>query len=212
MSEVFKFFGFGAYFSKIMNTIGTGRSAAIIFEDGTLSKNFNLETGRTQGDGPSPLLYNMGEQILLLKIELDPNISSAYQHQLIPYFAMDLNPDPRLKGRDLIYNSHFLAESNRCTDKADSFADDNSTATLADAVSLGNLKKFVEDFAEFSGLHSNAEKTTLLQIGRVGPLPQEVINLGFNVVDKVCLLGVTVDNNLSMFDTHFESVIQKFPV
>jgi hypothetical protein len=209
MSEVFKFFGFGDYFSKILNTIGTGRSAAVIFEDGTLSKNFDLETGRTQGDGPSPLLYNMGEQILLLKIELDPNISSVYQHQLIPHFAMDLNPDPKLKGRDLMYNSHFLAESNRSTDKADSFADDNSTATLADAASLGNLKKFVEDFAEFSGLHSNAEKTTLLQIGRVGPLPQEVINLGFNVVDKVCLLGVTVDNNLSMFDTHFESVIQK---
>jgi hypothetical protein len=101
MSAVFKFFGFGEYFPKILNTIGTGRSAAIIFEDGTLSKNFNLETGRTQGDGPSPLLYNMGEQILLLKIELDPSISSVYQHQLIPNFAMDLIPDPKLKGRDL---------------------------------------------------------------------------------------------------------------
>ncbi len=51
---------------------------------------------------------------------------------------------PKLKGRDLMYNSHFLAESNRCTDKADSFADDNSTATLADAASLGNLKKLLK--------------------------------------------------------------------
>jgi hypothetical protein len=68
MTEVFRFFGFSVNFIQILYTIGTNRSAAIIFEDGTLSRNFNLETGRTQGDGPSPLLYNMGEQILLLKI------------------------------------------------------------------------------------------------------------------------------------------------
>ncbi len=162
MNEVFRFFGFGENFRKILNTIGTGRTAAIIFEDGSLSNNFNLETGRTQGDGPSPLLYNMGEQILLLKIELDPSISSVYQHQIVPRFAMDLVPDPKLKGRDASYNLHLAAESDRSTDKADSFADDNSTVTLANAASLGNLKNFVEEFAGFSGLHSNADKTTLL--------------------------------------------------
>jgi hypothetical protein len=64
MTEVFKFYGFGENFIKILNTIGTKRSAAIIYEDGTLSQNFDLETGRTQGDGPSSLLYNMGEKIL----------------------------------------------------------------------------------------------------------------------------------------------------
>ncbi len=50
MTEVFKFYGFGEHFIKILNTIGTNRTAAIIFEDGSLSQNFNLETGRTQGD------------------------------------------------------------------------------------------------------------------------------------------------------------------
>jgi hypothetical protein len=121
-----------------LNTIGTNRSAAIIFEDGTLSRNFNLETGRTQGDGPSPLLYNMGEQILLLKIELDPHVASVYQHQQLPDFTMDLVLDPKLKGKDLLYNIHLAAESGRCTDKVDSFADDNSTATLATQESLSN--------------------------------------------------------------------------
>jgi hypothetical protein len=100
-------------------------------------------------------------------------------------------------------------ESDRSTDKADSFADDNSTATTADAASLGNLKNFVEEFAVFSGLHSNADKTTLLQIGRIVPLDPEILNLGFNVVNKVNLLGITVDNNLTMFTDHFETVIQK---
>jgi hypothetical protein len=105
MTEVFRFFGFGENFIKILNTIGTNRSAAIIFEDGSLSKNFSLETGRTQGDGPSPLLYNMGEQILLLKIELDPSVASVYQHQNFPHFAMDLVPDQKLKGKDLMYST-----------------------------------------------------------------------------------------------------------
>jgi hypothetical protein len=34
MTEVFRFFGFGVNFIQILNTIGTNRSAAIIFEDG----------------------------------------------------------------------------------------------------------------------------------------------------------------------------------
>jgi hypothetical protein len=209
MTEVFKFYGFGEHFIQILNTIGTNRTAAIIFEDGSLSQNFNLETGRTQGDGPSPLLYNMGEQILLLKIELDPGIASIFNHQLLPRFTMDLVPDPRLEGRDVMYNTHFAVESGRNTDKADSFADDNSTATLATLESLGNLKRYVNEFAIFSGLNSNAEKTTLMLIGNAEPLSQEIIDLGFNIVDRVTLLGVSVDNNLTMLTLHFEEVIQK---
>jgi hypothetical protein len=207
MTEVFKFYGFGEYFIKILNTIGTNRSAAIIYEDGTLSQNFNLETERTQGDGPSPLLYNMGEQILLLKIELDPGIASVYNHLGLPHFTMDLVPDPRVNGKDLMYNTHFSVESSRCTDKVDSFPDDNSTATLATRESLGNLKKCVEDFAIFSGLNSNAEKTTLMQIGRIEPLSEDVIALGFNIVENVTLLGVSIDNDLTLINIHFEEVI-----
>jgi len=170
MNVVFKFFGFGPSFIRTLNTIGTNRTASILYEDGTLSSNFPLETGRTQGDSPSPLTYNMGEQILLLKIELDPRISSVYQHLLIPNFNLDLIPDPKMRGVDLYYNEHFRVESSRCTDKVESYADDNSTATLADFNSLSILKETVENFAVFSGLQSNAEKTTLMQIGHINAL------------------------------------------
>jgi hypothetical protein len=101
MTEVYRFFGFGEEFINMANTIGTGRTASIIYDDGTLSPEFNLETGRPQGDGPSPLQYNMGEEIVLLKIELDPRVRSVYQHALLPRFAMDLVPDPKRKGVDL---------------------------------------------------------------------------------------------------------------
>jgi hypothetical protein len=50
MPEVYKFFGFCPNFINMMDTIGTGRSAATIFEDGSLSNNFPLETGRPQGE------------------------------------------------------------------------------------------------------------------------------------------------------------------
>jgi hypothetical protein len=59
MQEVYKFFGFGNNFINMMDTLGTNRNAAIIFEDGTISDNFDLETGRPQGDGPSPLQYRV---------------------------------------------------------------------------------------------------------------------------------------------------------
>ena len=68
MREVYIFFGFGNDFIKMLETIGTNRTAAIIYEDSSISNEFDLETGRAQGDGPSPLQYNMGEQIILLKI------------------------------------------------------------------------------------------------------------------------------------------------
>jgi hypothetical protein len=146
MTEVYKFFGFGETFINYLNTLGTGRTASIIFEDGSLSYEFLLETGRPQGDSSSPLQYNMGEQIVLLKIELDPRVASVFQHLILPRFTLDLIPDPRRKGLDADYNIHLAKESCRETDKANSFADDNSTATLMEGDSLSTLKKICEEF------------------------------------------------------------------
>jgi hypothetical protein len=37
-----------------------------------------------QGDSPSPRLYNIGEQILLFRLEYDPLLQSVYLSFLIP--------------------------------------------------------------------------------------------------------------------------------
>ena len=84
MSEAYKFFSLGEQFIKILNLITTGRNATIIFDDCSLSRQFNLETGAPQGNSPSPLQYNLCEQIAILKIEMDPEIASVYNHMLIP--------------------------------------------------------------------------------------------------------------------------------
>jgi hypothetical protein len=151
----------------------------------------------------------MGEEILLLKIELDPAIASVFQHALAPRFNMDLVPDPKRKGIDADYNSHLSQESNRETDKADGFADDNSNATLAEYESLSRLKKLCLDFSVFGGLKSNVEKTTLLKIGATGALSPEILELGFNVTEDIILLGMTINRNLTSLETHFEDVIVK---
>ena len=84
MTEAYKFFGLGNNFIRMLNLITTGRNATIIFDDGSLSRQVLLETGAPQGNSPSPLQYSLCEEIAIIKIELDPNIASVYNHMLIP--------------------------------------------------------------------------------------------------------------------------------
>jgi len=110
---------------------------------------------------------------------------------------------------DNSYNSHLSQESNRETDKADGFADDNSTATMCEFDSLNMLKKINFDFAKFSGLQCNVEKTTLMQFGQVQPLSDEIKSLGFTCVEEFTLLGLVVNRDLSSLPNHFEDTIRK---
>ena len=84
MMEVYKFWGIGENFSNLLQLITTGRNATIMFDDGSHSRQFSLETGAPQGNSPSPLQYNFCEQIAILKLELDPRIASVYNHHLVP--------------------------------------------------------------------------------------------------------------------------------
>ncbi len=70
MREVYKFFGFGPNFVRLLETLGNNRTACIAFDDGSFSAPFELECGRAQGNTSSPTEYNMGQQILLFKMEL----------------------------------------------------------------------------------------------------------------------------------------------
>jgi hypothetical protein len=70
--RIFEFFGFGPDFIKLLNTLCTCRSACVVFDDGSLSTNFDLDRGDAQGNTPSPILYNIAQQIFLLKLELCP--------------------------------------------------------------------------------------------------------------------------------------------
>jgi mannosylglycoprotein endo-beta-mannosidase len=74
MTLVYQFYGLGPNLIKAMCTITTNRTAAIILDDGSTASPFKLGSGFPQGSPPSPSEFNICEQILILKIDLDPNI------------------------------------------------------------------------------------------------------------------------------------------
>jgi hypothetical protein len=203
MSEVFRFFGFGPNFINMMETIGTGRTAMILFEDGTYSREIELGRCRPQGDGPSPIQYNMGKSILLMKIELDPRIALVFNHLHAPNFSMNFNPPRKLDEIENNYVEHFSKEKNRNTDKA------TTVATIANYESLSTLKNVLFDFSVFSGLSCNVEKMTITLIGSIRPVTQEILDLGFKFVDEFTLLGASISNNLSDIDSCFQQTLDK---
>jgi hypothetical protein len=100
----------------------------------------------------------------------------------------------------------YRNESNFETSKADGFADDNSSGTLCTFESLSSLKKILTEFAVFSGLKCNADKTVLMQIGNKIPVSQEIKDLGFTFDKKIKILGMEIDADLNELDKNFENV------
>jgi hypothetical protein len=131
MHEVYKFYGFGDNFINMLEVLGNNRQACVILEDSSYTKNFMLGKGRPQGDPPSPIQYNLAEQILLFKIELSPLIR--------PLITAQDSPALRLQRRT-------APEAARATSTADAFADDTSVCTLLDYNDLNELKQILSDF------------------------------------------------------------------
>jgi hypothetical protein len=57
-----------------------------------------------------------------------------------------------------------------------------------------------------SGLECNIEKSALMQIGDLEPLPLEIINEGFPLVDNLKILGTTIKGNCDDFDENFKNI------
>ena len=226
MLEVYKFIGIGPNFVKMLNLITTGRNATIIFDDQSLSRQFALETGAPQGNSPSPLQYNFCEQIALIKIELDPRIGSVYNHHLVPRPlngllpfpapVQDPDPDPvpapqhnpavfPIRPARMVHDP-FALESNRETDKVESFADDKTTTFLATRAGLEAICEILADFANFSGLKCNMDKSSIMFVGGDNP-PEYVNEFGFQVVDSFKLLGLEIGNNLENLKSCHDSTI-----
>jgi hypothetical protein len=158
LAEVYRFFGIGPSFTGIMETLCNNRTACVIFDDGTCSDPILLGQGRAQGNGPSPIEYNMGQQILLFKLELDPGINSVYNHFLVPRpvpLSVADQPAAADPGGNVLRNMRkrcFRNESNRETDKTDGFADDCTVITRLEYSSLEVFKKTLVNFGNISGL------------------------------------------------------------
>jgi hypothetical protein len=187
LEEVFKFFKMGSYIRKWLKMLGTGRTACIILDDCSYSRNFSLGRGAVQGDNISLDCFNFGDQILIFRIKLDPNITGVWQNFQIP----PPNPVPVPAIQAEYINdafSPFSCESKRETGKNESLADDNTTIMLQTSENFRHLKLILEEFEAVSGLACNYDKTCVLPIG---PLVPNLDLAGFTISESIKLLGFT---------------------
>jgi len=197
LEKVYNFFGFGQRIRKWLRAIGTGRQALIILENGKFSDPFDLKRGTAQGDSPSPFLYNMAAQILIWRIELDPNIKGIY-------------PDPPvIENFDINRqnNEHFAFESNGETFKNESFADDANNFLKLEFESLLSLKNALSEFKTLSGLECNIDKSFVMRIGdTTGPIDQRILELGFPFTDEITVLGFILRNDDEFVNKNNEKI------
>ena len=166
----------------MMSTLGTGRNAKIILENGRFSYPVQLHRGRPQGDSPSPRQYNIGEQICLIKLEFDTRIEPILPLQNVP--------------RPL---EHFMEEAKISNEvkngsgNTEAFADDTNVSCRQKRAVLVALKSILHYFSVISGLKCNLEKTCIMFIGPRDPVEAPLIEeLGFTIVDKMKILGFLI--------------------
>ena len=183
-----------------MSLLGSNRTACISFDEGTVSSPFPLERGRTQGNRPSPCEFNIGQQISLFKIEFCPSIRGVYNHLFVPRpvlnnsYLRDQLPIAEAAASEED-NPLFRNEAASQSSTAEGFADDTTATVLFNYETLSSLKSSLHEFSTFSGLKCNLDKTMLMQIGSIIPVPEAIQNLGFSHVNKLKILGLEIDQD-----------------
>jgi exonuclease III len=209
MLKVYKFFGIGKKFSDILETITTGRTAAIIREDGGLSQPFGLGTGFPQGNNTSPKKFNVCGQVLIFKIEFDKDILPV-KIDLDRLFLTAPAPAPVPVPVPAIPNREYgLIESNSETGKAEAFADDLTALGMSTPEAIVAITNILSWFADISGLKCNLDKSMIMVIGSNGVVPDYIANSNFKVTDKLTILGFEISRNFQDLTGNFTNVIEK---
>ncbi len=178
LQEVYKFFNFGPNFIRWLNLMGTNRKACIIMENGLYSEFFYLERGNAQGDTTSPYIFNLGFQILLLKLTFDLQIEGILENPPLPDGTPPLPPTVSTYTR-----------------KVSAYADDANMIVKNTYETLARIKEILETFGAMSGLVCNVEKTSILPIGDNTIVDDRIRDLGFVISEKITVLGLLIDKN-----------------
>ena len=179
LDSTLAFFNFGENYRRWVRILATNRTACIILNENKLSRTFNLERGNAQGDTISPFLFIICYQILLFKLEYDLQIIGLIDETPIP------DTLPRINAQVPIQTGRVFA-----------YADDGNILISMDLTSLRRIKEILSQFGAISGLKCNVDKTCLMQIGSDLPIPQEIVDLGFNIVGEMTILGMQVGGDL----------------
>jgi hypothetical protein len=155
---------------------------------------FNLERGNAQGDTTSPYIFNIGYQILLLKINFDLQIAGLNAPPEIPPGIQPPLPAPQVKSAPR---------------RVFAFADDGNILTSMDLHSLSRIKAVLIEFGAISGLECNVEKTNLMPIGTNIPVSEEILGLGFTLCNCVTVLGLKIKGNEFNSQENWDKITEK---
>jgi len=196
LESVYKFYNFGPRLIRWIKILCTNRKACIIIDENSTTALFDLERGNAQGDTISPFLFNLGYQILLFKLELSLQIEG-----ILSETATQVNEFLVQQGRDL--------QVRHQDPKAFALADDCSLLVKLEVRNLQNIVIVLTNFENISGLSCNLEKTALMVVGTDIPIPQEIIDIGFEIQNEVVLLGARIRNNGICFEGNGTLVLEK---
>ncbi len=180
LEEVLKFFNFGEKFRKWIKLITTNRMACVILNQTQLSRNFVLKRGNAQGDTISPFLFNLCYQILIFKLEFDPDVVGIAREQ---GQAVAGALQPGQQGPPDRQHKVFA------------YADDGNLIIKLDHSCLLMVKNILAEFGIISGLVGNIDKMTLTQIGSNDDISNGIVELGFPVANEINILGMKLGKN-----------------
>jgi hypothetical protein len=167
-------------------------------DDGTLGLFFDLERGNAQGDTISPYLFNIGYQILLLRINFDLQIKGFLE---VPDRYLDTG----------VESPHISVPPgvSKKPRKVFAFADDCNVLLLLTRENLEIIKKILGDFSAISGLECNIDKSFLMPIGHIAGAGAEVAGTGFVQSDNLTVLGMKIRNECDNWDENEQKIREK---
>jgi hypothetical protein len=70
------------------------------------------------------------------------------------------------------------------------------------------IKTILEEFGNLSGLVCNVEKTVILPIGNNANFDDRIVTLGFQLADKLTILGLEISNK-GFIEKNFDNIVNK---
>ena len=201
---VYKFYNFGPNLIKWITMLSTKRQACVILTGNKTTDFFDLERGNAQGDTISPFLFNLGYQLLLFKLELCLQIEGTQQETVAR-----LNLIAREADRVNVIGQPATREVRNADPKVMAMADDCTILLRLKYESLKCVIDILQKFEEISGLGCNVDKSSLMPVGTIDAIPDNIINLGLAISDEITLLGAKIKNTGICFEQNSGEILRK---